>query len=59
MIFVSFDIGVKNLALCVLRHDDNKITIIDWDVISLAESKKQIKGVNNIAEVLLDRKSVV
>jgi hypothetical protein len=52
MIFVSFDIGVKNLALCVLRHDDDKITIIDWDVISLAESKKQIKGVNNIAEVL-------
>ena len=52
MIYVSFDIGVKNLALCILRHTDDRISIIDWDVISLAESKKQIKGVNNIAEVL-------
>jgi hypothetical protein len=52
MIFISFDIGVKNLALCVLRHTTDTIEIIDWNVITLADKKKQIKGVNNIAEVL-------
>ena len=52
MIYISFDIGVKNLALCVLRHIENTIEIIDWQIITLAESKKQVKGVNSIAEVL-------
>jgi hypothetical protein len=52
MIYISFDIGVKNLALCVLRHTENTIEIIDWQVITLAENKKQVKGTNSIAEVL-------
>jgi hypothetical protein len=52
MIYISFDIGVKNLALCILHQDSNKVGIIDWQVICLAEKKKQLKGVNNIAEVL-------
>jgi len=52
MIYISFDIGVKNLALCVLKHEDAAISIIDWGIITLAEKKKQVKGVNNIAEVL-------
>lgn len=52
MIYISFDIGVKNLALCILNHTDDTLSIIDWDVICLADSKKQLKGINNIAEVL-------
>ena len=52
MIYVSFDIGVKNLALCILNHTNDILSIIDWDVICLADSKKQLKGINNIAEVL-------
>lgn len=52
MIYLSFDIGVKNLAMCVLKHDNNKISIIDWEVITLVETKKQVKGVNNIADIL-------
>lgn len=52
MIYISFDIGVKNLALCILKQSDNVVTIIDWQVICLAEKKKQLKGVNSIAEVL-------
>jgi hypothetical protein len=52
MIYISFDIGIKNLALCVLRHNETTIEIIDWEIITLAESKKQVKGVNSIAEVL-------
>jgi ribosome biogenesis protein Nip4 len=49
MIYVSFDIGVKNLALCILQKTD-VITIIDWRIIALAESKKEIKGIDDISE---------
>lgn len=52
MIYISFDIGVKNLAYCILNDNDSNITIIDWDIISLAETKKQLKGINNTSEIL-------
>lgn len=52
MIYISFDIGVKNLALCILKQIDNTVTIIDWNIITLADNKKQIKGINKISEVL-------
>lgn len=52
MIYISFDIGVKNLAMCVLRNTQDSIEIIDWDIITLADKKKQIKSVNSVAEVL-------
>lgn len=52
MICISFDIGVKNLALCILKYEDNILSIIDWRIISLADSKKQIKGIDKISEVL-------
>lgn len=52
MIYVSFDIGVKNLALCVIRQSQETVTMVDWTIITLADNKKQIKGVNKIAEIL-------
>ena len=41
MLYISFDIGVKNLALCILNQDNNLIEIIDWRVITLVEKKKR------------------
>jgi hypothetical protein len=52
MIYISFDIGVKNLALCILRYENDILSIIDWRIISLADSKKQVKGINGISEIL-------
>lgn len=52
MIYISFDIGVKNLALCILEHSDDKLSIIDWRVISLADSKKEFKGMDLISDVV-------
>jgi hypothetical protein len=49
MIYISFDIGVKNLAVCILEHKDT-IQVIDWRIITLADTKKEIKGVNDISE---------
>ena len=50
MIYISFDIGIKNLALCILKKTDEEITILDWRIISLADKKKDIKGIDDIAE---------
>lgn len=52
MIYISFDIGIKNLALCILENNENNINIIDWRVISLADKKKDVKGLNLISEIL-------
>lgn len=52
MIYISFDIGVKNLAYCILRNENDVISIIDWGIICLFESKKQIKGVEKISNIL-------
>lgn len=52
MIYISFDIGVKNLALCIIRKVEDKgiLEIIDWRIITLADSKKEIKGIEDISE---------
>jgi len=52
MIYISFDIGIKNLALCILENINNEINIIDWRIITLAEKKKDIRGLNIISEIL-------
>lgn len=51
MIYISFDIGIKNLALCILKNENEKIYIIDWRVIELAEKKKGV-NLENIKEIL-------
>jgi hypothetical protein len=58
---LSFDIGIKNLAYCIMYKDEtiletniNNIKIIDWDIIQLIEDGIKCKGVslNIITEVL-------
>jgi len=49
MIYVSFDIGVKNLAVCIIRRTEI-LEILDWRIIALASSKKEIKGIDDISE---------
>jgi hypothetical protein len=49
MIYISFDIGVKNLAVCIIRQTEI-LEILDWRIIELASSKKEVKGVDNISE---------
>jgi len=42
---LSFDIGIKNLAYCILDKDeDNKLCIIKWDIIKLLEDNEKCKG---------------
>lgn len=51
MVYISFDIGIKNLALCILKKENKEIKIIDWRVIELAEKKKGT-NIENIKEIL-------
>ena len=34
---LSFDVGIKNLAYCLVEFEDNKSTILDWGVIDIME----------------------
>lgn len=36
----SWDVGIKNLAYCVMEKNDNDSKIIKWDVINLVDSDK-------------------
>jgi len=49
---ISFDIGIKNLALCILESNNNEISIIDWRVITLFDKKKDVNGINSLSEIL-------
>ena len=52
-LIVSFDIGIKNLACCILRTGTNKasetIDVIDWNIISLAAPKEKIPPVQELS----------
>lgn len=40
MRLISYDVGIKNLAYCVLEYDDkNCLSILDWNVLSLLEQE--------------------
>lgn len=52
MIYISFDIGFKNLAMCILKQNIETIEIIDWRIITLADNKKEIKNIDELSERL-------
>lgn len=37
MIIISWDVGIIHLAYCVLKYENDKIEIIDWDDLNLIE----------------------
>ena len=39
---LSIDVGMKNLAYCILKIENNEYKIIDWDVINLCNDQKYI-----------------
>ena len=44
--YLSWDIGIKNLSYCILDYVDNKIIIIDWGVIDLLKYQNNTKLCN-------------
>lgn len=51
-IFISFDIGVKNLSCCVLNvatKSDTEIEVLLWKIMPLAQEKEKTPVMNEIA----------
>ena len=40
MKWLSVDIGIKNMAYCILTLENNEINVVDWNVINLIEPVK-------------------
>tara|TARA_Y100000389_G_scaffold84596_1_gene81298 strand:- start:9345 stop:10151 length:807 start_codon:yes stop_codon:yes gene_type:complete len=37
MKLLSFDVGIKNLAYCIIEYKNDKLDIIDWNIINLCK----------------------
>ena len=44
MKILSIDVGIKNLAYCLVNFEKDEITIDDWDVINICREKNLICG---------------
>jgi hypothetical protein len=58
MLVLSFDIGIKNLAYCLIEHDKDTDYILDWNIIDCSEKsiekiiKKMISELDNLEHLL-------
>ena len=48
MIILSIDVGIKNLAYCLLKVENNEVFILDWNNLSLCEDNENSKKINLI-----------
>lgn len=42
-VIISFDVGIVNLAYCVMSYINNEIEVYDWGIISLANGNPKMK----------------
>ena len=40
MKLLSFDVGIKNLAYCLIEYKNNTVNIIDWNIINLCKNNE-------------------
>ena len=50
MIIASIDVGIKNLAICILSVELDSFKILYWDVINLFEEKNMICSQMNFSK---------
>jgi hypothetical protein len=48
---LSFDVGIKNLAYCLMEKKDNNVKILKWEIINLVEDR-------NLCQFVLKNKRV-
>lgn len=46
MKIISWDIGIKNLAYCILAKEDNTYKIKKWDIVDIIDSKDKVKCIS-------------
>jgi hypothetical protein len=50
-VIIAFDVGIKNLAVCILSVQEKECTraeVVSWKIISLAEPKEKIPGIQEL-----------
>ena len=50
MKILSWDVGIYNLSYCILERVDDKINIIDWDIVNLVDNEVMKKNRNLVFE---------
>ena len=50
MKILSWDVGIYNLSYCILEKIDDKINIIDWDIVNLVDNELMKKNRNLVFE---------
>jgi len=57
MKILSFDVGIKNLAYCILSVEDNDFKILEWDVLNIIDNKKKVKefSLKEIGSLLINK----
>lgn len=43
MRLISYDIGIKNLAYCLIEYENRELSILDWNVLSLLEQETPLQ----------------
>jgi len=51
MRLISYDIGIKNLAYCVIEYEDKQLSIIDWNIMNLLEETTAVKKCSQINKI--------
>jgi Mitochondrial resolvase Ydc2 / RNA splicing MRS1 len=49
---LSFDIGIKNLAYCLMTYNMSRVEIVQWNVVSLVEKSQKIPSMDVLATLL-------
>jgi Mitochondrial resolvase Ydc2 / RNA splicing MRS1 len=57
MRIISFDVGIKNLAYCILQVENDTFTIVDWNVINLLDTGGDSKPSLKPCTYLLKKKN--
>lgn len=52
MLLLSFDIGIKNLAYCLIDIDKHNFSILDWNVLDCSLDTKSVASIDVIREIV-------
>jgi hypothetical protein len=47
-VVLSFDVGIVNLAYCILKKTNDKFEILKWDIINIDENKLTCSHVSKL-----------
>ena len=46
MKYISFDIGIRNLGYCIIELIENKVKIIEWNIINLCKKDEKTRNIS-------------